>query len=151
MSYGANFIDLYRRASAYVAKILIEIKIQGGAGQGVQVGCRILADAFVRAGASVRAFATDGSKGRDSSVVAFVRVARVVAVDAADIAGPVGLGPLVAFAVVGAFGGATGLLGPDDLVAAVRHGGLDRKAENVAACIMAYRETAAAAGRTEVR
>jgi Pyruvate/2-oxoacid:ferredoxin oxidoreductase gamma subunit len=35
---------------------MLEITIQGSGGQGVQSGCRILADAFIREGASVRAF-----------------------------------------------------------------------------------------------
>jgi pyruvate ferredoxin oxidoreductase gamma subunit len=177
---------------------MLEITIEGSLGQGVQSACRILADAFSRAGASVRAIVAPQGRESDGAVVGSVHVdrcptngggddpevhhlllldfahfaaaqdnvpvcqgiivvnspaapcwrmpgaARVVAVDAAAIAGQAGLGPLVASAVIGAFARATGLLGLGHLVDAVNHGCLDQKAKHVAACAMAYREIAGA-------
>jgi len=62
----------------------------------------------------------------------------LVAVDAAAIARRVGLGAIVSTAMVGAFGGATGLVSLADLVAAVREGSPTRKGENALACSLAY-------------
>lgn len=68
---------------------------------------------------------------------------RVVAVDAAAIAGGVALGA----AVAGAFAGATGLLSVEDLAAAIAEAGRpERKPESVEAARLAYRETAEAVG-----
>jgi len=68
---------------------------------------------------------------------------RLVAVDAAAIAERAGLGAIVSTAMVGAFGGATGLLSLDDLAAAVEEGSPSRKSENVTACAAAHLEAAA--------
>jgi pyruvate ferredoxin oxidoreductase gamma subunit len=66
----------------------------------------------------------------------------LVAVDAAAIAERAGLGAIVSTAMVGAFGGATGLVSLDDLAAAVDEGSPARKRENAKACAAAYREAA---------
>jgi pyruvate ferredoxin oxidoreductase gamma subunit/2-oxoisovalerate ferredoxin oxidoreductase gamma subunit len=68
---------------------------------------------------------------------------RLVEVDATAIAGRAGLGAIVSTAMVGAFGGATGLVPLDDLAAAVEEGSPARKRENARACAEAYREAAA--------
>ncbi len=67
---------------------------------------------------------------------------RLVAVDAAAIARRAGLGPIVSTAMVGAFGGATGLVSLEDLVAAVEEGSPARKRDNALACTAAYSEAA---------
>jgi 2-oxoacid:acceptor oxidoreductase gamma subunit (pyruvate/2-ketoisovalerate family) len=67
---------------------------------------------------------------------------RLVAVDAGAIAARAGLGAIVSTAMVGAFGGATGLVSLDDLTAAVDEGSPTRKPENANACAAAYREAA---------
>ena len=67
---------------------------------------------------------------------------RLVAVDAAEIAGRAGLGSFVSTAMVGAFGGASGLVALEHLVAAVEEGSPTRKAENSRACAAAYSQAA---------
>ncbi len=64
---------------------------------------------------------------------------RVVAVDASAIAARVGLGGIVAPAMLGALAGATGLLDLDDLAAAVEAGSPARRAENREACRAGWR------------
>ena len=63
-------------------------------------------------------------------------------VDAAAIARRAGLGSIVSTAMVGAFGGASGLVSLEDLVAAVEEGSPTRKSENTRACVAAYSEAA---------
>jgi pyruvate ferredoxin oxidoreductase gamma subunit len=70
--------------------------------------------------------------------------ARMVAVDAAAIARRAGLGFIVSTAMVGAFGGATGLIPLDDLAAAVESASPTWKGENVLACTLGYRQASAA-------
>lgn len=53
---------------------MLEIRIHGRGGQGAQVACQILADAFVRAGSWVQAFAAYGGERRGAPVTAFLRV-----------------------------------------------------------------------------
>jgi Pyruvate/2-oxoacid:ferredoxin oxidoreductase gamma subunit len=53
---------------------MLEITIQGSRGQGVQSGCRILADAFIQAGASVRAVVAPQGRESDGAVVGSVHV-----------------------------------------------------------------------------
>ncbi len=65
---------------------------------------------------------------------------RVVVVDAAAIAARAGLGPLVASALLGAFSAVTRLVSLPDLVAAVEHGSLSKRAQHVRACTEAYQE-----------
>ena len=67
---------------------------------------------------------------------------RLVVVDAAAIAQRAGLGAIVSTAMVGAFGGASGLVSLEGLVAAVEEGSPTRKNENAKACAAAYAETA---------
>lgn len=91
---------------------------------------------------------TDGVvvvNSRGTPAVTLPEGVRLVAVDAAAIAQRAGLGPIVSTAMVGAFGGATGLVTPDDLSAAVLEGSPTRKRENVLACAAGYREAAGAA------
>ena len=52
----------------------LALRIQGRGGQGVPVACRILADAFSRAGAWVQAFAACGGERRGAPVTASLRV-----------------------------------------------------------------------------
>jgi 2-oxoisovalerate/pyruvate ferredoxin oxidoreductase gamma subunit len=66
----------------------------------------------------------------------------LVAVDAGAIARRAGLGPIVSTAMVGAFGGASGLVSLEHLVAAVEEGSPTRKSENARACVAAYSEAA---------
>lgn len=54
---------------------MLEIRIHGRGGQGAQVACQILADAFFRSGAWVQAFAAYGGERRGAPVTAFLRVA----------------------------------------------------------------------------
>jgi 2-oxoacid:acceptor oxidoreductase gamma subunit (pyruvate/2-ketoisovalerate family) len=175
----------------------LELRIHGRGGQGAQVACQILADAFFRAGAWVQAFAAYGGERRGAPVTASLRVdeapirlrcdverpdhlivldptllaglaagvggldglvlvnspnvpcgrftgsARVVAVDADTLADRLGLGPIVATAMAGAFAGATGLLPLEHLAAAVEAGSPAKKRENVEAAVLAYRAAAA--------
>jgi pyruvate ferredoxin oxidoreductase gamma subunit len=175
---------------------MLELRIHGRGGQGAQVACQILADAFFREGAWVQAFAAYGGERRGAPVTASLRVAdapirlrcdvehpahlivldptllselppgslsvdglvlvnspglpcgrlassaTVVAIDAEAIAHRVGLGPIVATAMAGAFAGATGLVSVDSLVAAVEAGSPTRKRENVEATLLAFREAA---------
>lgn len=67
---------------------------------------------------------------------------RLAWLDAAAIAQQAGLGSIVSTAMVGAFGGATGLVSLEDLVAAVEEGSPGRKSENALACAAAYSEAA---------
>jgi len=53
---------------------MLEIRIHGRGGQGAQVGCQILAEAFFRAGLWVQAFAAYGGERRGAPVTAFLRV-----------------------------------------------------------------------------
>jgi len=72
---------------------------------------------------------------------------RLVAVDAAGIAGRTGLGPIVSTALLGAFAHATGLVSLANLLAAVEEGSPARKGENIEACSAGYHapaDTAAA-------
>jgi 2-oxoacid:acceptor oxidoreductase gamma subunit (pyruvate/2-ketoisovalerate family) len=73
----------------------------------------------------------------------FAGGARTVVVDAGAIADRVGLGPIVATAMAGAFAGATALLSLEDLAAAVEAGSPAKKRENVEAAVLGYREAAA--------
>lgn len=52
---------------------MLEIRLHGRGGQGAQVGCQILADAFFRAGAWVQAFAAYGGERRGAPVTAYLR------------------------------------------------------------------------------
>ncbi len=61
------------RAEADRARML-ELRLHGRGGQGAQVACQILADAFFRAGAWVQAFAAYGGERRGAPVTAFLRV-----------------------------------------------------------------------------
>jgi pyruvate ferredoxin oxidoreductase gamma subunit len=54
---------------------MLAIRLHGRGGQGAQVGCQILADAFFRTGAWVQAFAAYGGERRGAPVVASLRVA----------------------------------------------------------------------------
>ncbi len=83
--------------------------------------------------------------GREPPRVTLPAGVRLVTIDAAAIARAHGLGPIVATVVAGAFAGATGLVGVDDLVAAVEEGSPVKKRENVEACTAAYREASGAA------
>lgn len=175
---------------------MLEIRFHGRGGQGAQVACQILADAFFRSGHWVQAFAAYGGERRGAPVTAFLRVddqpirlrcdierprcaivldptllddleafplaeggilvvnaraapcgrmpgaATVVAVDATAIARRAGLGPIVSTAMLGAFAGATGLVGIEELAAAVEHGSPARKRENVEACRAAWQQVA---------
>jgi 2-oxoacid:acceptor oxidoreductase gamma subunit (pyruvate/2-ketoisovalerate family) len=56
---------------------LLELRIHGRGGQGAQVACQILAQAFFRAGRYVQAFAAYGGERRGAPVTAFLRVDRV--------------------------------------------------------------------------
>lgn len=69
---------------------------------------------------------------------------RLRAIDAGAVALQVGLGPIVSTAMLGAFAGATGLLELDELLLAVEQGSPVKRAENVRACALGYRETAGA-------
>lgn len=71
--------------------------------------------------------------------------APVVGVDATAIAARAGLGPIVSTAMLGAFARVSGLLPLEDLTAAVAEGSPARPAENVEACIAAYRQAPAPA------
>jgi pyruvate ferredoxin oxidoreductase gamma subunit/2-oxoisovalerate ferredoxin oxidoreductase gamma subunit len=53
---------------------MLEVRIHGRGGQGAQVGCQILADAFFRAGHWVQAFAAYGGERRGAPVTASLRV-----------------------------------------------------------------------------
>lgn len=53
---------------------MIEIQLRGRGGEGVQVGCQILADAFFRAGAWVQAFVSHGGERGGGPVTASLRV-----------------------------------------------------------------------------
>ncbi len=53
---------------------MLEIRIHGRGGQGAQVACQILADAFFRTGEYVQAFAAYGGERRGAPVTAFLRV-----------------------------------------------------------------------------
>lgn len=171
---------------------MLEVRIHGRGGQGVQVGCQILAEAFFQAGAWVQAFAAYGGERRGAPVTASLRVDerpirrrsdvtrpdhllvldpslldgldldaahvrgivlvnstwapcsrrpsgdRLVTVDASDIAQRIGLGPIVATAVIGAFAGATRLLSLGYLTTAVEARSPAKAAENVAACRLGY-------------
>ncbi|MBI2528315.1 MAG: 2-oxoacid:acceptor oxidoreductase family protein [Candidatus Rokubacteria bacterium] len=52
---------------------MVEVRVHGRGGQGVQVGCQILAGAFFRAGRQVQAFAAYGGERRGAPVTGFVR------------------------------------------------------------------------------
>jgi 2-oxoacid:acceptor oxidoreductase gamma subunit (pyruvate/2-ketoisovalerate family) len=52
---------------------MLEIRIHGRGGQGAQVACSILADAFFRAGHWVQAFAAYGGERRGAPVTAYLR------------------------------------------------------------------------------
>jgi 2-oxoacid:acceptor oxidoreductase gamma subunit (pyruvate/2-ketoisovalerate family) len=67
---------------------------------------------------------------------------RLVAVDAAAIARRAGLGSIVSTAMVGAFGGASGLVSLENLVAAVEEGSPTMRSKNARACVAAYSEAA---------
>ncbi len=67
---------------------------------------------------------------------------RLVAVDAQAIARRAGLGTIVSTAMVGAFGGASGLVSLEHLVAAVEEGSPAMRSENAQACAAAFAETA---------
>jgi pyruvate ferredoxin oxidoreductase gamma subunit len=156
---------------------MLEIRIHGRGGQGAQVACQILADAFFRQGAWVQAFTAYGGEQCDVEHPAHLVVldptllaelppgslyidglvlinsprapcgrlagtATVVAVDADAIAHRVGLGPIVATAMVGVFAGATGLVSLEHLAAAVEAGSPTRKRENVQASLLGFREAA---------
>lgn len=54
---------------------MLEIRFHGRGGQGAQVGCQILANAFFKAGHWVQAFAAYGGERRGAPVTAFLRVA----------------------------------------------------------------------------
>ena len=54
---------------------MLEIRIHGRGGQGAQVACQILADAFFRQGAWVQAFTAYGGERRGAPVIASLRVA----------------------------------------------------------------------------
>ncbi len=178
---------------------MLEIRIHGRGGQGAQVACQILADAFFRQGAWVQAFTAYGGERRGAPVTASLRVdeapirlrcdverprhlivldptllaeappgaldvegvvlvngsttpcgrlaraTTVVAVDGEAIARRVGLGPIVATAMAGAFAGATRLVTLEHLLAAVEAGSPAKKPENVEAALTAYQEAAAMA------
>ena len=53
---------------------MLEIRIHGRGGQGAQIACQILADAFFRGGAWVQAFAAYGGERRGAPVTASLRV-----------------------------------------------------------------------------
>jgi pyruvate ferredoxin oxidoreductase gamma subunit len=53
---------------------MLEIRIHGRGGQGAQIACQILADAFFRDGAWVQAFAAYGGERRGAPVTASLRV-----------------------------------------------------------------------------
>lgn len=53
---------------------MLEIRLRGRGGEGVQVGCQILADAFFRAGAWVQAFVSRGGERHGAPVTASLRV-----------------------------------------------------------------------------
>jgi pyruvate ferredoxin oxidoreductase gamma subunit len=67
---------------------------------------------------------------------------RLVTVDAAAIARRAGLGSIVSTAMVGAFGGASGLVSLEHLVGAVEEGSPAMRGENTRACVAAYSEAA---------
>ena len=69
---------------------------------------------------------------------------RLVAVDAAGIAGRTGLGSIVSTALLGAFAQATGLVSLEDLLAAVEEGSPARRDENLEACSAGYHAAASA-------
>ena len=52
---------------------MLEIRIHGRGGQGAQVACQILADAFFRSGRQVQAFAAYGGERRGAPVTAYLR------------------------------------------------------------------------------
>lgn len=54
---------------------MLEIRVHGRGGQGAQVACQMLADAFFRTGAWVQAFAAYGGERRGAPVTANLRVA----------------------------------------------------------------------------
>ena len=82
--------------------------------------------------------------GREAPTAARAEGLHVIAVDATAIARAAGLGPILSTAMVGAFGGATGLVAENELAAAVEEASPTWKRENVLACHTAYREAAAA-------
>ena len=53
---------------------MLELRIHGRGGQGAQVACQILAEAFFREGAWVQAFAAYGGERRGAPVTASLRV-----------------------------------------------------------------------------
>jgi pyruvate ferredoxin oxidoreductase gamma subunit len=53
---------------------MLEVRIHGRGGQGVQVACQLLAGALFRSGRHVQAFAAYGGERRGAPVTAFVRV-----------------------------------------------------------------------------
>ena len=67
---------------------------------------------------------------------------RLVAVDAAGIAGRAGLGPIVSTVLLGVFARATGLISLEDLQAAVEEGSPARTRENLEACSAGYHAAA---------
>ncbi len=79
---------------------------------------------------------------REAPAVPLPEGVRLVTVDAVAIASREGLGPIVSTAMVGAFGGATGLLSLEDLTAAVEEWSPTRRRENCRACAAGYAETA---------
>ncbi len=79
---------------------------------------------------------------REAPAITLAARVRLVWLDAATIARQAGLGSIVSTAMVGAFGGATGLVALADLVAAVEEGSPTRKSENAEACAAAYAEAA---------
>jgi 2-oxoacid:acceptor oxidoreductase gamma subunit (pyruvate/2-ketoisovalerate family) len=52
---------------------MLEVRLHGRGGQGVQVACQILAGALFRSGRHVQAFAAYGGERRGAPVTAFVR------------------------------------------------------------------------------
>jgi pyruvate ferredoxin oxidoreductase gamma subunit len=101
-----------------------------------------LPDEILRAGGTIVVNSPQAPCGRMPGA------SRVAAVDASAIAREAGLGPIVSTAVLGAFAAATGLVGLDDLAAAVEDWSPVKKPENVAACAGGYRAVAVFAGAT---
>ncbi|HEV8440007.1 MAG TPA: 2-oxoacid:acceptor oxidoreductase family protein [Methylomirabilota bacterium] len=53
---------------------MLEIRIHGGGGQGAQVACKILADAFLRSGSRAQALPACGGERQGAPVTASIRV-----------------------------------------------------------------------------
>lgn len=67
---------------------MLEIRIHGRGGQGAQVACQILADAFFRQGAWVQAFTAYGGERRGAAVIASLRVADAPIHERCDVEHP---------------------------------------------------------------